>query len=96
MINKKIWDLKAAPTAYLIDDKGEVGKKYGAKTTPHIFIINNKGILVYEGAIDDIASTDESDLAKAKNYVREILDMGLTGKPVEPKATKSYGCSVKY
>ena len=96
MINKKIWDFRAAPTAYLIDDKGEVGKKYGAKTTPEIFIINPKGILVYAGAIDDIATPDESDLTKAKNYVKEVLDIGLAGKPVEPKTTKSYGCSVKY
>lgn len=87
---------KAAPTSYLIDTDGTVGHLYGARTTPHMFVINAEGTLVYAGAIDDIKSTDQADIAKAKNYVANALDAVMAGKPVEPKTTTSYGCSVKY
>jgi peroxiredoxin len=87
---------KAAPTALLIDSEGEVGKLYGAKTTPHMFIINKDGILVYNGAIDDIRSTNVDDVAKAKNYVQLALDELLAGKEVSIKTSQPYGCSVKY
>ncbi len=87
---------KAAPTALLLDSEGEVGKLYGAKTTPHMFIISKDGILVYNGAIDDIRSTNVDDVAKAKNYVQLALDELLAGKEVSIKTSQPYGCSVKY
>ncbi len=87
---------KAVPTAYLLDAEGTVGRAYEAKTTPHIFIINPAGILIYAGGIDNIASTDVDDIPKARNYVKEVLDAALAGKTVEVKASRPYGCSVKY
>lgn len=86
----------AAPTAVLLDPQRTVGRLYGAKTTPHMFIINSDGVLVYNGAIDDIASTDVGDIAKAKNYVQFALDEVLTGKAVSIATSQPYGCSVKY
>jgi peroxiredoxin len=87
---------KAAPTAYLIDSDGKVGKMYDAKTTPHMFVINPKGILIYAGGIDNIRSTDLDDIQKARNYVQAALDEALAGKQVSTKWSQSYGCSVKY
>ncbi len=83
-------------TAYLIDGEGTVGKMYEARTTPHMYIVNPEGVLVYAGGIDNIASSNKDDIAKANNYVKEALDSGLAGKEVAVKASKSYGCSVKY
>ena len=87
---------KAKPTAYLVDADGTVGRMYEAKTTPHMFVIGPDGVLLYAGAIDDIASTDADDLAIARNYVTAALDAAMAGKPVEVKTSKPYGCSVKY
>jgi peroxiredoxin len=95
-INKELEARKAAMTAYLIDASGKVGKMYGARTTPHMYIINPKGVLVYAGGIDDIASTDTDDIEKAKNYVSVNLDRLLEGKEVDTKVSKPYGCGVKY
>ncbi|HPI19226.1 MAG TPA: thioredoxin family protein [Candidatus Kapabacteria bacterium] len=95
-INNRIKEHKASPTAYLIDEKGEVGRLYSAKTTPQMFIINQKGVLVYAGAIDDIKSTDISDIEKAKNYVKEALNSLFKGKEINNKTSVPYGCSVKY
>lgn len=86
----------AAPTAVLLDEKGEVGKLYGAKTTPHMFIVDKEGVLVYAGAIDSNPSPRESDIKDATNYVRQALDEIKAGKPVSVATTKSYGCGVKY
>ncbi len=86
----------AAPSAILLDGDGTAGKIYDAKTTPHMFIIDPKGVLIYQGAIDSIASADKGDIAKAQNYVQTALDESLAGKAVTTPATKSYGCSVKY
>jgi peroxiredoxin len=86
----------AAPTAVLLDPEGTVGKLYGAKTTPHMFIIGKDGKLVYNGGIDDIRSTNVEDIAKAKNYVQMALDELLAGKEVTVKTSQPYGCSVKY
>jgi peroxiredoxin len=83
-------------TALLLDEEGTMGKAYGAKTTPHMFVINPKGVLVYAGAIDDNDSSSPDVIAKSKNYVVAALDAGLTGKPIETKSTKPYGCGVKY
>ncbi len=87
-------DVKA--TAYLLDQDGSVGKQYGAKTTPHMYVIDPAGSLIYQGAIDSIKSTDADDVAKAENYVQLALDAALSGQPIAKQTTTPYGCSVKY
>ncbi len=87
---------EAAPTAYLIDEDGTVGKLYDAKTTPHMIVINPEGTIVYNGAIDSIKSTKTDDVANAKNYVSSALDEGMAGDPVSVAQSQPYGCSVKY
>jgi hypothetical protein len=94
--NEEIAERKLASTAVLIDENGAVGKTYGAKTTPHMYIINPNGVLVYKGAIDNKPSTNKGDIPGAKNYVLAALDESLSGKPVSMASTQSYGCSVKY
>jgi len=86
----------SAPTAYLRDPTGRVGHLYGAKTTPHLFIITPAGLVVYNGAIDSIRSARQSDIPKAENYVKEALDAVKAGTPVAKPATQPYGCSIKY
>lgn len=86
----------AVPTAVLLDPQGNVGRLYGAQTTPHLFIIDPKRVLVYQGAIDDIPSTDVEDVPGAKNYIEAALNDVLDGRSVQTASTKSYGCSVKY
>lgn len=93
---KACQEKQTAATAYLLDESGEVGKKYGAKVTPELYIINADGVLVYHGAIDDKKSTDPADIAGAKNFVAAALDEVLAGKPVSTPVTEAYGCSVKY
>lgn len=95
-INKRIKNHNAKMSAYLIDSDGKVGKMYGAKTTPHMYIIDKEGKLVYAGGIDDKASTDTDDIEDAKNYVSTVLDELLAGKNVIIQSSKPYGCSVKY
>jgi hypothetical protein len=87
---------KAAPTAVLLDPDGKVGKTYDAQTTPHMFIINPDGILIYQGAVDDRPSVDLGDIPPATNYVKKALGEAFAGSPVSTPSTKSYGCSVKY
>jgi peroxiredoxin len=82
------------PYPVLDDHAGTVGTAYGAKTTPHMFIIDGTGTVVYQGAIDDDAAGDKGK--EARNYVAEALDDVTTGKPVKVAETKPYGCSVKY
>ena len=86
----------AARTALLLDPDGKVGRLYGAKTTPDMYIIDPTGKLLYEGAIDDKRSTDLADVKTATNYVKTALDAAMTGKTVPTTATRPYGCSVKY
>ena len=83
-------------TAVLLDGDGVVGRQYGAKTTPHLFVINPEGRLIYKGAIDDKPSTNPADVKTAKNYVTAALDEAMAGKDVSVSSTQSYGCSVKY
>lgn len=83
-------------TALLLDASGTVGQAYEAKTTPHMYVINKEGILVYNGAIDSNSSADAKTIESATNYVTEALDAVLAGKEVETAVTKPYGCSVKY
>ena len=86
----------AAPSRFLLDPNGAVGKAYGAKTTPHMFVIDPKGRVVYNGAIDDKPSTRPADIATAKNYLVLALDAAMAGKKIATAATQPYGCSVKY
>lgn len=83
-------------TYTIIDSNGEIGKEYHAKTTPQMFIIDKKGNLVYQGAIDSIRSTRTADVAKATPYFKNALDEVLAGKKVDQPSTTPYGCSVKY
>ena len=96
VINQAKSERDAKPTAYLMDEDGSVGKAYSAKTTPHMFIVNPKGILVYAGAIDDKSSTKIEDVKGASNFVAAALDAGLAKKEIKVSSTVSYGCSVKY
>jgi peroxiredoxin len=95
-INSKIKASGASPSAYLIDSEGAVGRLYGAKTTPHMFVIDPQGKVVYAGAIDDKPSTDQSDIAAARNYVAAALDEAMAGKAVTTTSSQPYGCGVKY
>ena len=86
----------AAPSAVLMDEDGVIGQAYGARTTPHIFIVDPKGVLVYAGAIDSIASSRPDDVKTATNYVNQALGEAFGGKPISAATTRAYGCSVKY
>jgi hypothetical protein len=79
-----------------LDEEGTVGKTYGARTTPHMFIVDPQGRLVYAGGIDSIPSSNPADIQKAVNYVRQGLGEALAGKPISMAVTRPYGCSVKY
>lgn len=94
--NRILAEQGSAATALLLDPDGQVGRAYGAKTTPHLFVIDAAGTLVYDGAIDDNPSTDSADIPGARAYVAEALDAVLAGAPVPVAQTKPYGCSVKY
>ena len=95
-VAKKEWtQQKMKATALIADSDGAVGKAYGLKTTPHMVVIDTKGIVAYNGAIDDRAES-EGDPRKARNYVREAVKALKEGKPVAVSKTKSYGCGVKY
>jgi len=88
--------MKSSATAILIDSSGGTGRLYGAKTTPHMFIIDPSGHLIYQGAIDSINSPDPSVIPNSENFVKIALDEAMAGKPITTPSTKSYGCSVKY
>ncbi len=92
------WTTKtgAAPAAYLRDSDGKVGKLYGAKTTPHLFVITPDGKVAYNGAIDSIKSADAGDIAKSENYLTAALAAVKKNAPVATSSTQPYGCSVKY
>lgn len=87
---------KSSATGVLLDPDGTVGKLYGAQTTPHMYIIDPDGKLIYQGAIDSISSANKGDIAEADNYVKSALDEAMSGQPVSNASTKAYGCSVKY
>jgi len=96
VINGILKASKAAPTAYLMDESGATGKNYGAKTTPHMYIISPEGTLTFAGAIDDKRSSNVADVKGAKNYVAAALDEMKAGKPVSVPTAAPYGCSIKY
>jgi len=83
-------------TAILYDTDGKIGKAYGAKSTPHMFVINKDGLLVYKGAIDDKPSTDVDDVPTAKNFIKAAIEDLKAGRKVATSDTKAYGCGVKY
>lgn len=87
---------KSAPTAVLMDEEGTAGRAYGARTTPHMYIVDPQGKLIYAGGIDSIASSNPADIAKATNYVKQALGEALAGQPVSAATTRPYGCSIKY
>jgi len=86
----------SVPTNTILDPEGTIGKLYGAKTTPHLYVINPEGSLVYKGGIDSIKSSKQQDIPDATNYVRETLDALAAGKKVPHPSTAPYGCSIKY
>src|SRR6059058_6620291 len=94
--NAKMAEWKTRQTALVLDPDGKAGRSYGAKNTPHMFVINPEGKIVYEGAIDSKASPNPSDIASSTNYVKVALEESLSGKTVSNANTKPYGCSVKY
>jgi peroxiredoxin len=90
----KKWNTKQ--TALLLDPNGKAGRSYGARNTPHMFVINPEGKIIYEGAIDSKATPNPDDIASSTNYVKVALDESMSGKPVSNSNTRPYGCSVKY
>src|SRR6185437_2898571 len=94
--NEYLEKMHASPTAVLMDITGTLGHLYDAKTTPEMYVISPNGTLIYQGAIDDQPTTDEKDIAGAKNYVDAALSEAMGNKPVTVAATRPYGCSVKY
>jgi peroxiredoxin len=94
--NAQMEKVHAHPTAAILDPSGTIGREYGAKTTPHMFVIDPKGKLIYDGAIDDKPTTDTADVKGAKNYVSAALAEAMAGRTVEVASTRPYGCSVKY
>ena len=95
-LDTQLKEFGAAPARYLMDEPGTMGHAYGAKTTPHMYIIDPQGKVVYNGAIDDKRSTDVADVKTAKNYVVAALEELKAGKPVTTASTTPYGCTVKY
>lgn len=93
---KRFIDEKMKAMTLLKDEGGKIGMKYEAKTTPHMYIVSPNGKVIYQGAIDSIASADSADIENAENYVENALSLALAGKPVKIAKTKAYGCSVKY
>ncbi len=94
--NQFIADSKAKPTEYLLDGSGTIGHLYGAKTTPHMFVIDPAGTLAYNGAIDDKPTPKSEDIAGAHNYVTAAIAAVLDNKAVKTTSTQPYGCNVKY
>ena len=94
--NSYIKTMRVASTAVLLDPTGSIGRLYEAKTTPHIFVIDPTGKLIYQGAIDDKPTTEQEDLKTARNYLNEALTAAMANKPVPIATTRPYGCSVKY
>ena len=94
--NSYIAKVHADPSAAILDPKGVIGREYEAKTTPHMFVIDPSGKLIYAGAIDDHATSDPDDIKSSKNYVSDALSEAMSGRPVAVSSTRPYGCSVKY
>lgn len=89
-------DRKAAPSAFLLDPEGRVGRLYGATVTPHMFVIDKTGTLAFMGGIDDKPTSNQADIKTARNYVSEALAAVQAGQPVKTASTRPYGCTIKY
>jgi peroxiredoxin len=94
--NEIVTKNKAAPSAVLLDPQSRIAHAYGATVTPHMYVIDKAGMLVYKGGIDSIPSASVDDIPRAKQYVRVALDEVLAGKQVADSSTRPYGCSLKY
>ena len=94
--NEYLKKMNAEPTAVLMDPGGKLGRLYGARTTPEMYVIDTEGKLIYEGAIDNRPTPDVSDIKGADNYVDNALSEAMAGKPVATPYARPYGCSVKY
>lgn len=94
--DQEMAERKAAPSLIVRDTAGVLGRLYGARNTPQMFVIDPEGVLRYAGAIDDKNSSRPKDVETAKNYVRAALDAGLSGQPIAVNTTQPYGCDVKY
>src|SRR5947207_5231294 len=93
---KVMKDWNTRQTALLLDSQGKAGRAYNARNTPHMFVINPEGKIVYEGAIDSKATPNPADIPSSTNYVKVALDESMSGKTVSNANTRPYGCSVKY
>jgi peroxiredoxin len=89
-------DKGGAPTATLMDADGKIGRAYGARVTPHMYVIDPQGKLIYAGAIDSKPTANPDDIKTAANYVNQAIGEALAGKPVSQPTTRAYGCSIKY
>lgn len=94
--NQRMADEGSAASAMILDPSGDIGRLFGAKTTPHMFVINAEGVLIYNGAIDDKPDFKAESLNEAENYIRLTLQELKEGKPATASQTTPYGCSVKY
>ena len=93
--NAEAKDEYALPRAVLLDPTGEVGRTYGAKTTPHMYLVDASGVLVYRGGLDN-APRGDAPSSGVQPFFQDALTAVTSGKPVKPADTKAYGCSVKY
>jgi hypothetical protein len=94
--NKLTSSRDASPEAVILDEKGKIGHAYEAAVTPHMYVIDGDGVLQYKGAIDDKPTANDEDVKTAKNYVTAALGAVAEGKTPDPRATRAYGCTVKY
>ena len=94
--DRAMTERKASPSFIVRDTAGTLGRLYGARTTPHLYVIDPQGVLRYAGAIDDKPSPSPSSVPSAHNYLKAALDAGLAGKPIAVGTTQPYGCDVKY
>ncbi|HEX3940672.1 MAG TPA: redoxin domain-containing protein [Acidobacteriaceae bacterium] len=94
--NAYLKKMGADPTAAILDPTGTIGRLYDAKTTPQMIVIDPKGVLIYDGAIDDHPTTEVSDIKISKNYLDAALTESMAGQAVQTPVTRPYGCSVKY
>ncbi len=94
--NKQMADWKIKSTALLLDPEGKVGHEYAATNTPHMYVVDPSGKLIYSGAIDDKPTANPDDIPGATNYVKAALDEAMAGKSVTTPTSRAYGCSIKY
>jgi len=94
--NKEALDAYGIEYTVMLDTDGKVGKAYGAKTTPHVYVIDTEGVLRYQGALDNVGGASVKEGMEVQNYALNAVKQIKAGETVTPDSTKSYGCSVKY